>query len=252
MAGTEGGRGKVEGLCPVYQSVHFSAVESKLEALKMSEIEEINETGTVGETEPVAQESDVEKPELAPVEEITGIMTAIYQMEAVTGRIHKLVDNIKNFDQKTADSILKIKNKAVNEPEYSLLLSLNPDWENNLKKGVESQRKALTAELGNYKPYVTSISEKLLNMQAKYGFVAPKEEIPESSPKTGTKSGKKAGNRIWTAEYNKISPELKTKHEMRAERESGEDYLRVYFNGSEKGTVFKSNLPKAVIDEMNA
>ena len=34
--------------------------------------------------------------------------------------------------------------------------------------------------------------------------------------------------------------------------ESGEDYLRVYFNGSEKGTVFKSNLPAGVIAEMNA
>jgi hypothetical protein len=252
MAGMRAKTEKVSAFSRVHYFGLIPVMVSKKEAKIMSKSQTKEIAGSDCIILPDVSTEEVKIPVKAPVSEIEGIKTAIIQMEAVTARLWDYVLEVQDFDKKTADNIAKMELKALNDPEYKMLLDLMPDWKTKAKQGIEGKKKGVTDTIQEFVPYVKSISELSLNLRAKYGIQPVTVSDSDKKGGSGSKSEKKAGNRVYQADIDKLSPECVTAHEIRAERESGEDYLRVFFNGSKKGTVYKSNLPGAVLEQMNA
>jgi hypothetical protein len=251
MAKTEDYRKK--GLYSLYSPnrAHFSLRIEK-EAKIMSKHGKNQENGSVAQTAPVLS-GDVEimpengsvsenTPELPAIPQITGIKTAIYQIEAVIARVHKSAAELQTFDQKIDEKIAKMKTKAAEDSDFGLLLSMQPDWENNIKKGSEIKKKGVSEDLGFLVQNLSTILDLARDLERNYGLRTETVKDSDLGRVKAFKSEKEAKPNINQAVLDAISPEFKSKFNLRAERIEMTEFFRVYGTGHEKGTIYKSNL----------
>ena len=186
----------------------------------------------------------ISEPVVQRFEEITGLQTCISQLEAFTKNLNEAVAISSDSEQKVLDMKVEL-NSAKDSAVVRALLALVPDSEQKLADSLtKSNRTAVNTAIQQIKAQQVIISQHTSNLMAKYGN-------PEVAPSVHQKKGTKSHNGeinpsslINQGFLDSIPADWKITHELSVEPVPDTEFFRAYFNGSNTGTIYKSNITK--------
>ena len=199
-----------------------------------SKYEKTHETSSEIVSEPVVQR----------FEEITGLNTAISQMEQFVKNLNEAVSVSADSEQKVLDMKVEL-NSAKDNAVVRAILAIYPETEGKLTDALtKSNRMAVNTAVSQMKAQQVIISQLTGNLMSKYGNPEVAPSVHQKKGKTGNNGEINPGAMINQGFLDSIPSDWKIAHELSAEPITDTEFFRVYFNGSDRGTIYKSNITK--------
>ena len=166
----------------------------------MSKYEKTGATATESVSEPVMGTESVTKEELPVYQEITGLITAIKQIEAPVLAFKETVHNVATAQEKTA----KFNSELLKEKDNILVQTIiaatgfKPE---SIGNSIEATaKKAVNVQVAATRQILKNISAAVDVIEAKYGTVPPKPVIPETKGKAKNPGNITAKNKDYLEE----------------------------------------------------
>jgi hypothetical protein len=174
--------------------------------------------------------------------EITGIKTALGQMDAFVGHLSDAVAASSKSEQ-TAQDMGRELELSKDNPTVRALLSLMPEAGTKLKESVTKQnRKAVNEAVQQIRTQQGIVAQRLQELLVAFGSPADMNTKGQKKANPFGESKKNTGNLIDQAVLDSLSPDFVSEFNVTFVPEGEDGYFRVFGTGHKEGTVYKSNL----------
>jgi hypothetical protein len=197
-----------------------------------SDVEILPDTPVVSPAEPVSVEDS----------DYTGMLNSIANFGLTEQRFAGFVNSAMNSEQKALDMAAEIE-KQKDNPLVAALLVLQPESGQKLKEALVLQgRKAVQGEIELYRANIAGVSERLTQLEAKFGYKAPAATVTAGSLNPLADKKKQKGNAVTPARKAELEAILGFMALKPVFTQMEDGNFSVSAIGHEKGTAYYSNI----------